>query len=241
MAFDHSRRRWFGTRPCRPVPRGLPSSVKQLRTTQPFGLLRSWRTIIGIGHDMSFRSRCFGTVSLLLLWVSAFAESIHVVGFLHSRLKTAMGWLPPQKQLRGLAVAYSGGLLGALIAPLLVTPIALAYGWRALRVVCIGRIPPVVTLTGVIYTLEKNYLGLAFKSKSCGNDSHYFCNTSCTSYRADSHYHLVHHISQQQPAGKRICICFENRYHSDLAALHQCWGHGSDHLGHAHHQIERRT
>src|SRR5712692_11406992 len=45
MAFDHSRRRWFGTCPCRPVPRGLPSSVKQLRTTQPFGLSRSWRTL----------------------------------------------------------------------------------------------------------------------------------------------------------------------------------------------------
>jgi hypothetical protein len=38
MAFDHSRRRWFGTCPCRPVPRGLPSSVKQLHTTQPFSL-----------------------------------------------------------------------------------------------------------------------------------------------------------------------------------------------------------
>jgi len=47
MAFDHSRRRWFGTCPCRPVPRGLPSSVKQLRTTQPFGLSRSWRTMVG--------------------------------------------------------------------------------------------------------------------------------------------------------------------------------------------------
>ncbi len=54
MAFDHSRRRWFGTCPCRPVPRGLPSSVKQLHTTQPFSLSafqpfslsRSWRTMI---------------------------------------------------------------------------------------------------------------------------------------------------------------------------------------------------
>ena len=34
----------FSQRDCRPVPRGLPSSVKQLRTTQPFGLSRSWRT-----------------------------------------------------------------------------------------------------------------------------------------------------------------------------------------------------
>jgi hypothetical protein len=33
MAFAHSRRRWFGTCSCKPVPRGLPSSVKQLRTS----------------------------------------------------------------------------------------------------------------------------------------------------------------------------------------------------------------
>src|SRR4029077_5587224 len=35
MAFDHSRRRWFGTCSCKPVPRGLPSSIKQLHTLGP--------------------------------------------------------------------------------------------------------------------------------------------------------------------------------------------------------------
>src|SRR5271154_1776473 len=35
MAFDHSRRRWFGTRSCKLVPRGLPPSVKQLHTLDP--------------------------------------------------------------------------------------------------------------------------------------------------------------------------------------------------------------
>src|SRR5208283_4002339 len=35
MAFDHSRRRWFGTCSCKPGPRGLPSSVKQLHTLDP--------------------------------------------------------------------------------------------------------------------------------------------------------------------------------------------------------------
>src|SRR5664279_4751526 len=34
-AFDHSRRRWFGTRSCQPVPRGRPSSIKQLHTLGP--------------------------------------------------------------------------------------------------------------------------------------------------------------------------------------------------------------
>src|SRR3984957_17718268 len=35
MAFDHSRRRWFGTCSCQPVPRGRPSSIKQLHTLDP--------------------------------------------------------------------------------------------------------------------------------------------------------------------------------------------------------------
>lgn len=46
-------------------------------------------------------------------------------------LRTASDWLPEHQQSRGLAVAYSGGSLGAVITPLLVTPIATAYGWRA--------------------------------------------------------------------------------------------------------------
>ena len=46
MAFDHSRRRWFGTCSCKPVPRGLPSSVEQLHTSRPLRpSLRSWRTV----------------------------------------------------------------------------------------------------------------------------------------------------------------------------------------------------
>ena len=50
MALGHSRRRWFGTCSCKPVPRGLPSSDKQLRATWPHGLSRSWRTIAGKPH-----------------------------------------------------------------------------------------------------------------------------------------------------------------------------------------------
>ena len=44
IAFGYSRRRWFETCSCKPVPRGLPSSVKQLRTTQRFLLSCSWHT-----------------------------------------------------------------------------------------------------------------------------------------------------------------------------------------------------
>ena len=50
-------------------------------------------------------------------------------------LRTAMDWLPAKQQSRGIAVAYSGGSLGAIITPLVVTPVALAYGWRAAFIV----------------------------------------------------------------------------------------------------------
>jgi len=46
MAFDHSHRRRFGTRSCKPVPRGLPSSIKQLHTLgppRPFALVAHHR------------------------------------------------------------------------------------------------------------------------------------------------------------------------------------------------------
>lgn len=45
-------------------------------------------------------------------------------------LRTAVQTLPAAMRSRGIAVAYSGGSLGAIITPLLVTPIALRYGWR---------------------------------------------------------------------------------------------------------------
>jgi ACS family hexuronate transporter-like MFS transporter len=45
-------------------------------------------------------------------------------------LRTAVQTLPAEQRSRGIAVAYSGGSLGALVTPLLVTPIALRWGWR---------------------------------------------------------------------------------------------------------------
>ena len=39
--------------------------------------------------------------------------------------------LPVNQQARGVAIAYSGGSLGAIVAPLIVTPILLRFGWRA--------------------------------------------------------------------------------------------------------------
>jgi ACS family hexuronate transporter-like MFS transporter len=45
-------------------------------------------------------------------------------------LRTVAQTLSPAKRGRGLAVAYSGGSLGAMIAPIIVTPIALLFGWH---------------------------------------------------------------------------------------------------------------
>jgi MFS transporter, ACS family, hexuronate transporter len=44
--------------------------------------------------------------------------------------RTAMDSLPVSKQARGIALAYSGSSVGSIVAPLIFTPIALAYGWR---------------------------------------------------------------------------------------------------------------
>jgi MFS transporter, ACS family, hexuronate transporter len=45
-------------------------------------------------------------------------------------LRTVTQTLSPAKRGRGLAIAYSGGSLGAMIAPLVVTPIAGTFGWH---------------------------------------------------------------------------------------------------------------
>ena len=46
-------------------------------------------------------------------------------------LRTVPQTLPLSLRARGVAVAYSGGSLGAVITPLIITPLALAFGWRA--------------------------------------------------------------------------------------------------------------
>lgn len=45
--------------------------------------------------------------------------------------RTAMDSLPLSKQARGIAISYSGGSLGAILAPLMVVPVADRFGWRA--------------------------------------------------------------------------------------------------------------
>ena len=55
-----------------------------------------------------------------------FGEGATFPGALRSVTQT----LPEDVRSRGMALAYSGGLLGAIITPLIVTPIAVRWGWR---------------------------------------------------------------------------------------------------------------
>ncbi len=46
-------------------------------------------------------------------------------------LKTVTETLPEEKRSFGLGIAYSGSSLGAALTPLLITPVAVRWGWRA--------------------------------------------------------------------------------------------------------------
>ena len=46
-------------------------------------------------------------------------------------LRTAVQTLPPEKRARGIAVAYSGGSLGAIVTPPIVRQIVSWWHWRA--------------------------------------------------------------------------------------------------------------
>jgi ACS family hexuronate transporter-like MFS transporter len=44
--------------------------------------------------------------------------------------RTALDSLPVDKQARGIALAYSGSSAGSILAPIILTPVAIIYGWR---------------------------------------------------------------------------------------------------------------
>jgi MFS transporter, ACS family, hexuronate transporter len=97
-----------------------------------------WLDRIGVRWGMSV------SVSLWSLASAAHAFAGGALGFGAARaalgfgegatfpggLRTAVQTLPADKQSRGIAVAYSGGSLGAVVTPLIITPIAHFWGWR---------------------------------------------------------------------------------------------------------------
>src|SRR5215472_6768815 len=45
-------------------------------------------------------------------------------------LRTVTQTLPQEVRSRGMALSYSGGSLGAIVTPLIITPVAAVWGWR---------------------------------------------------------------------------------------------------------------
>jgi len=65
----------------------------------------------------------------------SFAMARGVLGFgegatFPGALRTVVQTLPPRQRSRGIAISYSGGSLGALITPIIITPVAAAWGWQ---------------------------------------------------------------------------------------------------------------
>src|SRR3954447_20987809 len=101
----------------------------------------------GLRRGMSVAVGCWTLASVSHafaggLW--SFAAARAALGFgegatFPGGLRTVVQTLPKEKAGRGLAVAFSGGSLGAIVAPLIVTPIFQWWGWRA-AFVCTGLI-----------------------------------------------------------------------------------------------------
>jgi ACS family hexuronate transporter-like MFS transporter len=88
-----------------------------------------------------------GMIAAVAIWTTAsaahamaggmagFAAARALLGFgegatFPGGLRTAVQTLPASSQSRGIAVAYSGGSLGAIVTPIIITPVALLFGWR---------------------------------------------------------------------------------------------------------------
>jgi ACS family hexuronate transporter-like MFS transporter len=89
-----------------------------------------------LGMLVAFAVWTAASVSHAFVWgLMALVAARTVLGFgegatFPAALRTVTQTLPVAGRLRGIAVAYSGGSLGAVITPILITPIALRYGWR---------------------------------------------------------------------------------------------------------------
>jgi ACS family hexuronate transporter-like MFS transporter len=83
----------------------------------------AWWSAASLAHAFAGGFWSFGAARAAL----GFGEGATFPGGLRAVVQT----LGKEERGRGLAVAYSGGSLGSLITPLIVTPIFLWWGWRA--------------------------------------------------------------------------------------------------------------
>jgi len=99
------------------------------------------------GSFLDYVGLRIGMLAAVTLWTAASTSHAWVAGFLGfaaaravlgfgegaafpGALRTAAEALPPDRQSRGMALGYSGASLGAIITPIIITPVALRYGWR---------------------------------------------------------------------------------------------------------------
>jgi len=79
-------------------------------------------TLASVSHVFAFGMQSFAAARALL----GFGEGATFPG----SLRTVVQTLPMNQRSRGIAVSYSGGSLGAVITPVIITPIAAMWGWR---------------------------------------------------------------------------------------------------------------
>jgi ACS family hexuronate transporter-like MFS transporter len=93
----------------------------------------------GLRRGMTAAVSCWTIASVAHVFAGglwSFAAARAALGFgegatFPGGLRTVVQTLGKEERGRGLAVAYSGGSLGAVVAPLIVTPIFHFWGWRA--------------------------------------------------------------------------------------------------------------
>jgi ACS family hexuronate transporter-like MFS transporter len=93
---------------------------------------------VGLRLGMLVAVSVWTVASLSHAWVTGllgFAVARTVLGIGEAAafpggFRTAIDSLPPAKQSRGMALAYSGASLGTILTPVMVTPFALHFGWR---------------------------------------------------------------------------------------------------------------
>jgi ACS family hexuronate transporter-like MFS transporter len=94
---------------------------------------------VGLRIGMIAAVAIWSVASTSHAWMSGFLGFAVCRGFLGlgegatfpGGFRASIDSLPPDRQARGMAISYSGGSLGAIFAPLVVVPVAAAFGWRA--------------------------------------------------------------------------------------------------------------
>src|ERR1700689_490104 len=99
----------------------------------------AWMGAIGLRVGMFLAVGIWTGASVSHAWVVGFvglAAARALLGFgegasFPGGLRTAANSLPLSRQSRGMGISYSGASVGAIVAPLVIVPIALKWGWHA--------------------------------------------------------------------------------------------------------------